>query len=138
MSQFYDFISCWRVAWSPACLWVPVLYGVLGAVLYYLGSRAEITRPLWSKYPPRFDQFMVCPTCAGFWYGLLLGLAGGWGLGLPFLGLSGRWICTPGIAALWAIWATPVFAATHLYAVDVVARAGGAAPPLGDRDAPVP
>ena len=40
--------------------------------LWYLGSRAEITRWLWRTYPPRFARFMDCAACTGFWWGVII------------------------------------------------------------------
>ena len=47
-----------------------LLYSLLCAAMFYLGSRAMITQWLWSKYPPRFAAFMDCSACTGFWWGL--------------------------------------------------------------------
>jgi hypothetical protein len=49
-----------------------LLYPLLTAALYYLGSRAKITSWLWSKYPPALASFMDCAACTGFWYGFLV------------------------------------------------------------------
>lgn len=48
---------------------------LLVAALYYLLARAEITRFLWSKYPPRLDRLAMCPACLGFWLGCACGAA---------------------------------------------------------------
>lgn len=40
--------------------------------LWYLGSRAVITRVLWSRYPARLTRFMDCAACTSFWWGTLL------------------------------------------------------------------
>jgi hypothetical protein len=53
------------------------LYAILSAALFYLGSRALITRALWSRYPPRLAAFMDCSACTGFWWGLILAIAFG-------------------------------------------------------------
>jgi hypothetical protein len=43
---------------------------LLTSSLYYLGSRAVISQPLWSRYPRKLATFMDCAACSGFWYGL--------------------------------------------------------------------
>lgn len=52
-----------------------VVYALLSTSLFYLGSRALITRFLWSRYPRWLATFMDCPACVGFWWGLGLSLA---------------------------------------------------------------
>ena len=47
-----------------------LLYPLLTAALYYLGSRAKVTQWLWSRYPAGFASFMDCAACTGFWYGM--------------------------------------------------------------------
>lgn len=49
-----------------------LIYSLLSSSLYYLGSRALITQPVWSMYPPRFAAFMDCAACTGFWWGVIL------------------------------------------------------------------
>jgi hypothetical protein len=49
-------------------------YAIFASTMFYLGSRATVTRWLWSRYPKRFAEFMDCPACAGFWYGWFLAL----------------------------------------------------------------
>lgn len=51
-----------------------VIFALLSSALWYLGSRALITRRLWSMYSPRFARFMDCSACSGFWYGYLMTL----------------------------------------------------------------
>jgi hypothetical protein len=48
------------------------LYTLISTALWYLGSRALITRWLWENYHPTLARFMDCPACVGFWHGLLL------------------------------------------------------------------
>ena len=65
------------------------LYTLIAAALFYLGSRAMITAPVWQRYPPAFARFMDCPACTGFWWGCLshlyLGRVFGVGIGpLPW------------------------------------------------------
>ncbi len=47
-----------------------IVYALLTSAAYYLGSRALITRWLWSRYPPTLARFVDCAACSGFWYGL--------------------------------------------------------------------
>ena len=47
------------------------LYALIAAALFYLGSRAVITAPIWRLYPPGLARFMDCPACTGFWWGCL-------------------------------------------------------------------
>jgi len=50
------------------------LFAILSAAIFYLGSRALITRWLWSRYSPTFARFMDCAACTGFWLGAVLSL----------------------------------------------------------------
>lgn len=85
------------------------IYPMMSGALYYLASRAEITRWLWSRYPKWLDNFTLCAACLGFWLSLALGVAGGWYLGLPFLGLPGRTLYTPLVVAVCGIvWTPPI------------------------------
>jgi hypothetical protein len=51
-----------------------LVYALLTSSLYYLGSRALITRAVWSRYPRKIAAFMDCAACSGFWYGLAVSL----------------------------------------------------------------
>lgn len=51
---------------------VLLLYPLLTAALFYLGSRAKITGWLWRRYPPAIASFMDCAACVGFWHGFLV------------------------------------------------------------------
>jgi hypothetical protein len=107
---------------------VALLLPLTGAVLYYLGYWAALTKPLWSRYPPRVRAFMACPACSGTWYcGILGGIA--WLAGLPFLvfpGLHGaptglavpglRW-AAPVLMALWGTYWVPFLAKRHIEAL---------------------
>lgn len=104
-----------------------ILIALLTAALYYLGSRAMITRALWSHYPAPIARFMDCPACSGFWYGAwctyvlsyydphlsYLGLE----VGSPF-----TWIAV----GLCSIVATPIVAGLMQRSLDVL---GTAVPP---------
>lgn len=96
----------------------PFLYALLTTALYYLGSRALITRHLWQVYPRWLDRFMLCAACTGFWYGVIVALGVGWYLDVPFLLLPGRFWLTPVVVGLCSIIWTPVIAAVHLWALD--------------------
>jgi hypothetical protein len=41
-------------------------------VAHYLLARAEITRWLWSRFPPWFDRWASCAACSGTWIGAAL------------------------------------------------------------------
>jgi len=99
-----------------------VLYPLLTVCAYYLGARAEITRFVWSRYPRRFDAFMSCAACSGFWYGLGAGLLG-YTLRLPFLGIPGNYPETPVLVAFCSIVWTPILSWLHLAALEAL---GGA------------
>lgn len=79
-----------------------ILYVLITTALYYIGAWAEISKPLWSRYPKAIASFMACPVCVGFWYGALAG-TGGWFLGLTFLGLEG-WPQIPAAALGGLVW----------------------------------
>lgn len=51
-----------------------LLFTLVSTALYYLGSRALITRWLWSRYPPKLARFADCPACTAFWHGVMLSL----------------------------------------------------------------
>ena len=114
-----------------------VLYAMLTTCAFYLGSEAEITKFLWSRYPgshtpepgggylwpdgvlrmdPRpdvgFSAFMRCPACVGFWWGVLLGLFGAYHR-VPFMGLPGRWWVTVLFTGLSSVVWTPLLAHLH-------------------------
>lgn len=57
---------------------------VLPAAFWYLGSRAIITRWLWSIYPTAFARFMDCAACVGFWWGaVIMAFSLWWGSNIP-------------------------------------------------------
>lgn len=51
------------------------IYALISTALFYLGSRALITRSLWEMYPLWLTKLMDCPACVGFWWGMILHLA---------------------------------------------------------------
>lgn len=93
----------------------PLLYAMLCATAYYLGARAVITEPLWSRYPAWLEHWARCAACSGTWYGIVLGFAIGRTFDLPFLGLDGRHPATPFIIGLCATWWTPIAAWVQIY-----------------------
>lgn len=100
-----------------------IIYPLLTAALYYLMARAEITAPLWRRYPSWLDKFMNCAACAGFWYGAGAAVLGGWVLALPFLALPARSPYTVAIVGLCSMVWTPVVSWVHLRAIE---QLGGA------------
>lgn len=94
------------------------LYALLSTAAYFLGSRATITRPIWSRYPKRLDAFMLCAACSGFWYGVAAALGIGWYLDVPFLVLPGRFWLTPCVVGLCSLVFTPWLASKHLAALE--------------------
>lgn len=88
-----------------------ILYMLITPAFYYLGSRAMITAPVWSRYPPGFAKFADCAMCSGTWYGAFVGLIGGYGCGLSFLGLPGNAGGTVIAIALCSMTWTPIIAA---------------------------
>jgi len=88
---------------------VILVYALLTSAAFYLGSRALITRALWSRYPRWLATFMDCAACTGFWYGF----AAGWLLhdSLPLLpGVSIRIPFFPILTGLCSIVWTPIVA----------------------------
>lgn len=90
---------------------VLLLHALVTTALYYLGSRAEITRFLWSRYPYRLAKFLDCAACAGFWYGGGVALAAE-ALGFPLLpGVNPAWVAVIGAFSS-LVW-TPMLAFLH-------------------------
>lgn len=92
---------------------VLVLYPLLTAAIFYLGSRAVITSWIWSRYPRWLAMLADCAACSGFWAGL--GVA--WALRFPFLGLDGHHWFTPVVVGLCSMIWTPLVAALHQHAM---------------------
>lgn len=95
-----------------------LLLVLITTAAYYLGSRAQITAPLWSNYPPTFARFMDCPACSGFWYGVLTGgvfLA----LGYPLPFDLPRILLSPFLIGWISMVLTPVGAAVFQHAINV-------------------
>jgi hypothetical protein len=90
---------------------------LLTTVLFFIGSRAEITRGMWSRYPLAFARFMDCSMCSGAWYGLGVAVLAQL-LGYHYPGLDDRhapFVCFLASAA----W-TPVLAAIVTYGIEFV------------------
>lgn len=112
---------------------------ILAESLYYLGARAEITRFLWSRYPRLLDRFMTCAACVGTWYGSLLALGAGFGLGWDFPGLPGDVWYTSGVVGLLALFTTPILARAHIHAlIDLEVGETPALEPTPETPAPRP
>lgn len=89
-----------------------IILAILSAVLHWIFTRAEITRPLWSKLPPFLDKLARCPACSGYWIGWALGLAGV----SPVDGFS--WPASAALTALFAVFLTPVTEAIMLWGLE--------------------
>lgn len=64
-----------RILMVAAILAVALLpFSIVCTALYYLFARAEVTRPIWSRYRGRLDRLARCPACSGAWIGGLLAL----------------------------------------------------------------
>lgn len=87
-----------------------LLFSILSAALFYLGSRAMITRAIWSRYPRALASFMDCSACSGFWYGVLLSITIGRRYALSYLGLDPYDVFTPILVGLGCIAVTPIVA----------------------------
>lgn len=118
-----------------AGLYVAAAYAMLTPAMYYLGSRAAITRFAWSRYPAWLDYYTFCAACSGFLYGVICALGIGWYLDVPFLFLPGRYWLTPVIAGVLSIFWTPVMAARHLTALETTSPP---APTPGEAQPPKP
>lgn len=92
---------------------VVLLYALLTAAAFYLGSRAVITEPIWSLYPRKLAAWADCAACSGFWYGLGVAIV----LKFPLLGLDGGHWLTPVVAGLCSMIWTPLVAALHQLAM---------------------
>lgn len=102
-----------------------VLYILVCVALYYLGARAKITKPLWSRYPAWLDELTLCAACSGFWYGLACGGLGWW-RELAFLGMPARDPETLALVAVCAITWTPLGAWLHIRALEKLGGSGQA------------
>jgi hypothetical protein len=94
-----------------------VLYALMTTALWYLLSRAMITKSLWSRYPAWLDYYTSCAACSGFLYGGAVALVIGWTQDLPFLGLPGRFWPTPIVVGLGSLVWTPILGEIHIRAL---------------------
>lgn len=91
-----------------------LIYPFLTVALYHLLARAMITKFLWSRFPDWLSTVTQCPSCSGFWYGVMVASLG-LSLDVSFLGSQAWWtIIVVGLAAL--VW-TPIGAALHEFAI---------------------
>lgn len=97
-----------------------ILITLLAAALYYLGSRAELTRPLWSRYPARFASFMDCSACSGFWYGAGLATTVGYWNRFTYLGLDLHDPWSWPLVGLASIVTTPIVAGLMQRGIDAL------------------
>ena len=86
-----------------------ILYPLLTAALFYLGSRAVITSWLWTRYPRWLAAWADCAACSGFWYGTLTAVV----FKFSLFGLDGHHWTTPIIVGLCSMIWTPMVAALH-------------------------
>lgn len=107
-----------------------VLYAILSTTLWYLGSRAVITRALWSRYPHGVASFMDCPACTGFWWGTILALCARLTSIVPDTGLH------PMIVGLASIFLTACGAGIMQHALTIAGSAVEPGPPPLDTPAP--
>ena len=87
-----------------------ILYSILSAAFFYLGSRARITQVIWQSYPLPLARFFDCAACSGTWYGLILSLTLGRYQGLDVMGFDAQDWMTPIIVALSMLVLTPIVA----------------------------
>jgi hypothetical protein len=83
-----------------------VIYALLTSSAFYLGSRAVITRALWSRYPRWLASWADCAACSGAWYGAGFALLLRDKLAHPF----GAGIPGPILVGLCSIVSTPIVA----------------------------
>lgn len=97
-----------------------ILYAILSAAMFYLGSRALITRALWSRYPPRLAALMDCAACAGFWWGTIWALIIGRHFDLEVWQLPADHLATPPIVGLCMIVLAPIAAAAMQWGLEFI------------------
>lgn len=90
-----------------------LLYALLCATAFYLGSRAVATRWLWSRYPRWLAVVADCAACSAFYYGI--GIA--WIFRFDFLGLPGHAWWTPFVVGFCAVAWTPPAALAQQWAL---------------------
>lgn len=87
-----------------------IFYAALTTALFYLGSRAEITSFLWSRYPPWFAGFMDCSACTAFWWGAGIHMTIGQRYDVAYLGLDDHDLKTSILVGLCSLVVTPIVA----------------------------
>ena len=88
-----------------------MLYPLFTAAMFYLGSRAVITKWLWSRYPYWIDYYLSCAACCGALYGAIVSYIGEKYLHLTFLEMTG--VKAHIIVAIGAMVWTPIVAYHH-------------------------
>lgn len=83
-----------------------IIYALLTSAMFYLGSRALITKWVWSRYPKWLARWADCSACSGAWYGLAVGILGTQLLSNPPGILAERW--SPIVVMLCSIVWTPI------------------------------
>ncbi len=115
-------------------MYTPILYSLIAASLHYLGSRAVITRWLWSRYPSWLASWTSCASCSGFWFGLAIALVLGRRYELTYMGLDGLDPLTPLVVAFCSVAATPIVAGLMHWGFYQI----GDVAPVQDEDATTP
>ncbi len=94
-----------------------LIYTMLITVaLYYAGSRAQLTRFVWSRYPIWLSRLMDCSMCSGAWYGLFVAVVATQGFEYQYPGLEDHhapFVCFLG-SAIW----TPLIAAKVQHGIE--------------------
>jgi hypothetical protein len=111
-----------------------LIYTLLSAALFFLGSRALITQPLWSRYPAPVAKLMDCAACTGFWWGLVTHLIIGRSFRLDVGPLPAMHPATPLLVGLCLIALTPITAALMQWGLDYVGVPRPANLDAGDHD----
>lgn len=102
------------------------IYPFITTALFLLGSRTEITRPLWSNYElilgRGFARFMDCPMCVGTWWGFISAFVFGTLKEYDFGPLPGTSPLTVIIVGLFSLVTTPIGAAIVTKSMEVVGQ----------------
>ncbi len=92
-----------------------VLLGLLTSSLHWLGARAQVSQPLWSRARGGWARLLACAGCSGFWLGLVLGIGG-------LQPCVTRWAAGNIVAsAVLAVFLTPVFEGVLLWGLSASA-----------------
>jgi hypothetical protein len=87
-----------------------LIYVLVSPAIFYLASRALITRWLWSRYPAWLAALTDCAACTGFWVGVVLTLTIGRHYQLSYLGLDPLDWWSPIVVGLCSLVTTPMVA----------------------------